>query len=89
MGLKMEYAKAIHGSRNPILLLVAIVLASRAFRGYDIIDEIFYLEDGIIALEIRNRSGGSYKAGGSPTYMYHFTRTPVEPRFLTKSSKGS
>ena len=44
MDMKREHAKAIHDSQNPILFLVAMALASRAFKDYDTVDEIFNLE---------------------------------------------
>ena len=44
MDIKREYTKAIYDLQNPILFLVAIALASRAFKDYDTINEIFNLE---------------------------------------------
>ncbi|PVH69402.1 hypothetical protein DL98DRAFT_598689 [Cadophora sp. DSE1049] len=44
MDMRREHAKAIHDSQNPILFLVAMSLASRAFKDCGTIDEIFNLE---------------------------------------------
>ena len=38
MDLKREYAEAIHKSQNPVMFLVAMALANRAFKDYNTID---------------------------------------------------
>jgi len=42
--MKREYTKAIYNSQNPILFLITIALASRVFKDYDTVNEIFNLE---------------------------------------------
>jgi hypothetical protein len=44
MDLKREYAEVVYKSQNPVVLLVAMALASRVFKDYDTVDEIFNLE---------------------------------------------
>jgi hypothetical protein len=44
MDLKREYAEVIHKSQNPVMFLIAMALASREFKDYDTVDEIFDLE---------------------------------------------
>ena len=44
MDLKREYAEVIYKSQNPVMFLVAMALASRAFKDYNTVHEIFNLE---------------------------------------------
>ncbi len=42
--MEREHAKVIYNLQNPILFLIAMALASRVFKDYDTVDEIFNLE---------------------------------------------